>query len=315
MIKSSFGITFHTQILLDSIESHLQGFSFYIIDDYFMGRFCEQLPKTRVFWVKANEKHKTLATCEQIFNQLAQAKIKRGDVIMGIGGGITLDIAAFCASLYKRGCLLQFIPTTLIAMLDACIGGKTAVNLGSLKNQIGSFYPAEKVMIDYSFLDTLPENAIKDGYAELIKMMLISERDFFGQDYAYIRENLHAYIMKAVNYKLELCTQDVTDRGIRQRLNLGHTFAHLYETVTDYRISHGAAVALGLLTALRYSEEVGLLSAQDRQLYVRYIREFCEIPILTPTELENMKKNGKDILHADKKAGEAVRLVLVGSGG
>jgi len=315
MIECSFYITYHTTIITESIANHLLYSNFHIIDSYFKPLFESKLDPLKTFWVQAVENNKTLATCEAIFERLSQANIKRGDVIMGIGGGLTLDITSFCTSQYKRGCQLCLVPTTLIAMVDACIGGKTAVNLNQLKNQIGGFYPANTVILDYQFLNTLPECELKNGYAELIKTMLIFERDFFTREYAFIQENLQAYISKALNYKLELCMKDVSDKGVRQQLNLGHTFAHLYESVTNYRISHGEAVALGLLTALQYSVKLGLLSAQDQLVFAKYITAFCNVPVLTAADVENIKQYGKDILLADKKAGDCLRLVLINGTG
>jgi 3-dehydroquinate synthase len=191
-------------------------------------------------------------------------------------------------------------------MIDASVGGKTGVNWGNLKNQVGTFYPANEVILDFNFLKTLPEKEMKSGYAELIKMMIIKERDFFNQSFAYIEENLQEYLLRAVKYKLEICSEDFTDMGRRQVLNLGHTYAHLLESVSDFRISHGDAVAEGLRNVLRVSLEKGILSEENDHKILMYMDYLCNKVELTEGQRERIEKAGGEILRADKKDGKII---------
>ena len=310
MNYKNFTFSFTSEIIVDKAVNYLSGDEgFYVIDDFFKINYHKGIS------IKADETTKNLTTVYTILEKLFSSSQKRSDKIITIGGGITLDIAAFCASIYKRGCELWFIPTTIIGMIDASVGGKTGVNFeirdNILKNQIGSFYPASKVILDFDFLQTLPEKEIKNGFSELIKMMIIFERDFFEKDFDFIRNNLSDYLLRAINYKLDICSKDLTDKEERQFLNLGHTFAHLIETVTDFRISHGDAVAKGLCLALKYSLDKGLLSDKCYHIIINYIKEFCNDIVLSTVEIEKLGLQGVDILFADKKAEQKIKLILV----
>ena len=307
--ETSFTREYNTRIIIDSLKNHLSKKNcFYIIDDFFQ----QSIPHNeRIFWLHALEEEKNISIVGRIVDKMLTENIKRADTIVAIGGGITLDIAAFCASIYKRGCSLTMIPTTLIAMIDAAIGGKTGVNACSYKNQIGSFYPAAEVIIDFTVLQTLPEKEIKNGFAELIKIMIIKDRTFFEQTYDDILMNLHEYIIKAIRYKIEICQYDFTDKGERQALNLGHTIAHLIETISNNQISHGDAVAIGLWVILQYSQQKKLLSKENKDRFLSYLSHFCNVNSLSIEILEEIKNKGVNILQADKKASELVKLILV----
>ena len=310
---STFFLEYNSRIIFDSLKNYIdRKDSFYIIDDYFCNlSLGAGSNATRFFFLQATEKNKTLQTAEKILHQLQAENIKRSDTIVAIGGGITLDIAAFCASVYKRGCKLFLIPTTLIGMIDACIGGKTGLNLNHIKNQIGSFYPASEVIIDFTLLKTLPEKEIKNGFAELIKIMIIKDRTFFEQDFEDITTNLQDYIIKAINYKLVICQNDLHDHGMRQVLNLGHTIAHLLETVSNNEISHGDAVAKGLEFILQYSYLQKLISKEKKDRILAYLYHFCNKVTITPDILDKIKSQGQNILLADKKASDRVKIILI----
>ena len=309
--KATFPLSYTTEIILDTVENHLdvEG-AFYIVDDFFYTRFRDKINDRRTFWFKANENNKSLATAQAILNKLSLSNLKRNDTIVAIGGGLTLDIAAFCASIYKRGCRLCFIPTTIIGMIDASIGGKTGLNHDNLKNLFGTFYPANRVILDFDLLQTLPVKEVKNGYAELLKMMIISDRDFFEHDF-----DTSEYLQKAIKYKLQICESDLMDRGIRQHLNLGHTFAHLFETISDFNISHGDAVAKGIVLTLRLSLEKQILSQKNYDRIVSCFYEHCNIVCFSDEEIRQIKNRGKEILNADKKNDKHVKLVLINDSG
>ncbi|MCL2063357.1 MAG: 3-dehydroquinate synthase [Candidatus Cloacimonetes bacterium] len=341
VFNSDLPLLFNTEIVVDKLNGYLfSEESFYVIDDFFLPLFDTTSKDIKhgienKFFITALESNKTFSTVQKILDKMFSLNIHRNTKIVAIGGGLTLDIAAFCASIYKRGCELWFIPTTIIAMIDASIGGKTGVNIDSenigyrkekndfqnnienknkclkLKNQIGTFYPANKVILDFSLLKTLPENEIKNGYAELIKMMIIAERNFFNHEFGFIKENLSDFIIKAMKYKLSICSKDLSDKGQRQYLNLGHTYAHLFETISDFRISHGNAVAKGLKLALNFSLTKGLLSFENYNLFLSFLDEFCNDIQFSEIEIENIKNKGEIILISDKKADIKLKLVLV----
>ena len=307
-IKIDYPLRYSTKII-EAPSNHFFNLKkcFYIVDDFFQDRLHLAQP----FWFSAVEKNKSLSTVQKILQRLHNNSFQRDDQIVAIGGGITLDLAAFVSSIYQRGCRLVLIPTTLVSMLDASIGGKTGLNYHYLKNQIGSFYPAHKIILDYDFLHSLPPTEVKNGYAELIKIMIIKDRFFFLQDFTSINNNLPTFIKKAIQFKLEFCTPDLLDQNTRQILNLGHTFAHLLETISKYRISHGASVAWGLKCALQISVEKELLAKDMYQMFISYLDHFCHIHKLSPKQKTKITKEGIKILWADKKANNLLKLILV----
>ncbi len=205
------------------------------------------------------EQHKTLATVERIYHQLLDAGLDRGGLIVSLGGGVTGDIAGFAAATFMRGVKLVQIPTTLLAMLDASVGGKTGVNLPHGKNLVGAFKFPMLVLIDTCLLETLPDSQIKNGAAEAIKHGIINDPDLF----AALREGpvpFHpALIWRALQTKIEIVQDDPYENGRRQVLNLGHTVGHAIERVTRYSITHGEAVSMGLVAAARIA--IGLKKA------------------------------------------------------
>lgn len=309
---ADFQLTFKTNIIIDKIKNHLaDSNSVYIIDDFFYTDFKDLIAVENVFWLNATEKNKSFKTVEKITDFFIKRNVKRSDCIIVIGGGLTLDISAFCASVFKRGCELKFFPTTIIAMLDASVGGKTGLNYKNLKNNIGTFYPAKEVIFDFEFLKTLPAKEFNNGYAELIKTMIIFDRDFFNYDFSFIEKNLSEFIFKAVKYKLQVCETDLSDKGKRQFLNLGHTFAHLFETVSDFTITHGDAVAKGIYYALLLSLKNNLLSQDNFSVILKYLTEFCELKPFTEQQLNRIKSSGERILCSDKKNENVLKLILI----
>lgn len=292
--------------------------SFFIIDDYFRSGFIElykeRLNDYNIFWLRAKEKNKNIHTINKIFNSISE-KFNRDFSIVAIGGGICLDVSAFCASVFNRGCKLILFPTTFLSMIDASVGGKTGVNLNRLKNKIGTFYPANDVFIDYDFLLTLKSKQIKEGYAELIKMMIIFDRDFFSRDYQYINVNLKYYIMKSIEFKAKLCQQDLGDSNKRHILNLGHTVGHILESLSGFKLSHGYAVALGLAVMLEYSYVNLLISKETMFTMKKYLSYFCGLKSLNTALKNQIKDNFKKLLFTDKKTSfnyeRELKLILI----
>ena len=257
---------------------------------------------------EATEINKNINEIIKIYSFFIENNVTRETFIIGIGGGITTDIAAFAASTFKRGCRLQLIPTTFLGMIDAAIGGKTAINFNGIKNNIGTFYPGEKVIINPRFLDTLPEKEMKNGRVECIKIALIKISPLF--DMLKSKINIKGIIEKAVQLKLEICEKDLEDREERRLLNLGHTFGHVLESISDYQISHGEAVAIGIRIAAYISNELGYLNKSDLEK-IYSLLDLYNLPTRIPANyVDKLKKHGLNILLKDKKSTSKLNIIL-----
>ena len=216
----------------------------------------------------SGEENKTLDSVLTIVKAALEADFNRNSVFVGIGGGVITDMTAFAASIFKRGAKLELIPTSLLAMVDAACGGKTGCDFENYKNMIGSFYPAEKLHICPEFVQSLPESEYFSGLAEAIKTAMLYDKEMF-EDFEsksdLIKERnpeiLDKIIEKCVRSKAKIVEEDLTEKGLRMQLNLGHTFAHALETVAGLGvISHGEAVAWGCGRAIDLSVKLGLAS-------------------------------------------------------
>ena len=220
--------------------------------------------------VPEGEDFKSLETAGSLYTELASLLAERSTPILALGGGVIGDLAGFVAATYMRGIPLVQIPTTLLAQVDSSIGGKTAVNHGKLKNQIGAFYQPSAVFSDSSVLRTLPPGHISNGLAEVIKSAVIGDPQLFrlleqnmGQVLGLEQKTMDAVIARTAGLKARVVNKDERDKGLRNILNLGHTTGHAIETVTCYKINHGTAVAIGMMVAARISRRMGLFSERD----------------------------------------------------
>lgn len=202
----------------------------------------------------SGEKYKTIDSVLRIASTATEIGITRNDVFIGIGGGVICDITAFAASIYKRGTAVQLVPTTLLAMVDASIGGKTGCDLDNYKNSIGTFFPAQKLYYFPEFIQYLPENQFNSGLAEAFKTALLFDKELFeifknDSDKINARDSklLEEIIRRCVAAKAKIVEQDFTEQNIRAYLNLGHTFGHALESVAGLgTVTHGYAVAWGI---------------------------------------------------------------------
>lgn len=221
-----------------------------------------------VYWVEASEKEKSMETVEEICAWLLDIKADRDSILIGIGGGVITDLTGFVAAIYKRGIDVGYIPTTLLCAIDAAIGGKCGVNACGLKNMIGVVRQPLFVDILQSVVEGWSDDVIRDGYPEALKMDLLKERFVVGaRSNDWFRDAEH--VVEYAADKLEIVEQDPQDRsGIRARLNLGHTYGHAIEAVSGGAISHGEAVATGLvMIAERKSEDLANKIAADLAIH------------------------------------------------
>lgn len=239
-----------------------------VVGPRFAGRVLESLRRSgfsaELFALPAGEEHKTLATVERVYAWLAQHRAERAEPVVCLGGGVVTDLGGFAAATYLRGMPFIHVPTTLLAMVDAAIGGKTGVDLDVGKNLIGAFAQPAAVVIDPAVLASLPERQLRAGLAELIKHGLILDEALFA-DLEALAGDLEAMVQpsliaRSVAVKARVVSADEREAGLRSLLNYGHTIGHALETVTGYtRYLHGEAVAVGMHAAGRIAVRLGLL--------------------------------------------------------
>lgn len=227
------------------------------------------LPDAPVVLVPAGEGSKCWAEFERVSEALLSAGVGRDGAVVAFGGGVTGDLAGFCAATLRRGCRFVQVPTTLLAMVDSSVGGKTAINTAAGKNLVGAFHQPSLVVADTAFLATMPTREFWAGYAEMIKAALIDDSDFWGAVSEWGSKarrtepppthepvRLEGLIECSVRLKARIVVEDEREGGVRALLNLGHTFGHAIEAVYGYdgRVLHGEAVALGLCLAARFAD-------------------------------------------------------------
>lgn len=220
-----------------------------------------------VVTVEDGEEFKNLETVETILNTLFESKLDRKSLLIALGGGVIGDMTGFTASIYQRGIGFIQIPTTLLAQVDASVGGKTGVNNSYGKNLIGAFYQPEAVYIDTNFLKTLPQREFAAGIAEIVKMAVMFDKayfDFLGEADFREKSTLEMAIQRSVELKAEVVNLDEKESGIRAVLNYGHTFGHVVENETAYkRYLHGEAVAIGMMMANALAVELGMMTQSE----------------------------------------------------
>lgn len=267
--------------------------------------------------IPAGERAKSFGMLEQVLGLMLDRKLERGDALVAIGGGVTGDLAGLAAALYMRGMNVIQVPTTLLAMADSSVGGKTAINMPQGKNLVGVFHQPSLVIADFGFLKTLPDRELKAGYAEIIKAALIGDGDFFDRlekssGGSLTAQHLQAHLKTAIGFKAKIVAADEREAGPRALLNLGHTFGHALESEAGGALLHGEAVAAGMALAFDYSVRLGLCPDKD----AARVRDYLELaglktrlsalpgaPFTPEAMLQRMR-------HDKKNSGGHIRLVL-----
>ena len=257
--------------------------------------------------IKTSEELKTLETVQGLCRKLLESGASRNAFLLAVGGGITTDMTGFAAAIYKRGIRYANLPTTLLAQVDAAIGGKTGVNLDGYKNMLGAFRMPEYTFLCADVLQTLPPRELHAGLAELLKTFLIGDSKAYEAALHGVTTDL---IARAAQIKAAIVAQDPEEHGIRAKLNLGHTFGHAIEHEAQQRgddIHHGEAVAMGMILAARLSERIGLAQkGLEEKLKADF--EALGLPTECPYPLENLAA----AMAVDKKAAEGrVKWILI----
>lgn len=260
-----------------------------------------------VFVFPAGEASKTAGTYLQLLDFLAERHLTRSDIIIALGGGVTGDMAGFAAATYLRGIDFVQIPTSLLAMVDSSVGGKTAIDLPAGKNLVGAFHQPILVLCDYSLLSTLPREFFLDGCGEIVKYGVLGDRELLSQ---LVRQrtdfDLESVITRCVEMKCKVVRLDEFESGVRQLLNLGHTLGHAVEKNSNFSVSHGCAVAIGLSVVARAAAAAGQCSAEDADLILKSLKALG-----LPTKTEADMCALMDAMLSDKKrSGSSITCVV-----
>ena len=322
LAQRSYPIRIESGLLSQPLSHGLPGNVLIVTDDNVGPLYAERLkhamlrPDCKIWQMPAGEQEKNLSRFSELLNHLAEQKLTRDSCILALGGGVVGDLAGFAAACYMRGIAFIQIPTTLLAMVDSSVGGKTAVDLPAGKNLVGAFHQPKAVWIDPSVLATLPVREFKAGLAEVIKYGAIVDADFFD----WLENNadallaqqadvLETAIARSCQHKADIVARDETEQAERALLNFGHTFGHALEVLLDYStLVHGEAVAIGMQLAAEFSAELGLASTQDSERLRTLLQRF-ELPSAMPSGLD--AEAILDKMRLDKKSVNGqIRLIL-----
>ena len=272
------------------------------LNGHYRERLAEVFRDAVIFVVAAGEDTKNPLEAVELIKKLEKDGFDRGDVVTGFGGGMVTDLAGFVASTFKRGVHYTAIPTSLLAMADAAIGGKTGVNVGA-KNDMGTFYPAEHALLDAEFLKTLPERELNSGMAEVIKYAATLDPSL-AEDLMRDGLDFDTILQKSARAKVSIVEQDFKEAGLRQVLNFGHTFGHAIEAKSEYALLHGEAIGIGMIYANKVAQKLEKQAPETDQTIRRLLEKFglpTELPEgmqledLMPYIIQDKKKSGEEI--------------------
>lgn len=274
--------------------------------------YGDRFPDFPVLKIKPGEESKQVVIIEKLAGELMKRGIDRSGFILAIGGGVVCDIAGFLSSVYMRGIKCGYVSTSLLSQVDASTGGKTGVNLGLIKNVIGTFSQPEFVICDTTMLRTLPDDEFMSGLAELIKTGLIGDRtiiEILENNYPAVirrdRDLLTDLVYRSVKFKASVVAADEKESGLRRILNFGHTFGHAVEL--HQGIKHGFAVAAGMELATLFSLSLGLIKKKDCERIISLLRQYN----FTGGFKMPSRKIREFILHDKKKAGDEIHFVFL----
>lgn len=276
----------------------------------------KKLPgRTVQYILPAGEKSKSLAQVAKAAEKMSKAKFNRDTTIIAIGGGVCGDFAGFLAAIYNRGVHLVHLPTSLLSMIDSSVGGKNGINFSGKKNNVGTIYQPDFILTDLNFLKTLPRDEFINGCGELLKYAFLSDKEFFGEICKFAQKGfpaspkvLHALIHEAIRIKASVVKQDEGEAGLRKVLNLGHTFAHGIESASLFKVPHGIAVSAGLFASFLLSYKLGLLTAEQIEIF-----GILPLSIPYPKQLTKLKPSAitAQMAHDKKSKNATPRFVLV----
>jgi 3-dehydroquinate synthase len=298
---NDYKITFHDTV--EGLLNILDKQSWFIIDKNLKQYYNFDFLPNKIFY-ECNENTKSFDHIEILLKTFSQNQFKSNTEVIIIGGGTLQDVAGFCCSIYSRGIKYKFIPTTLLSQCDSCVGGKTSINFNSIKNILGTFYPPTEILICDKFLQTLSEKDFKSGLGEVFKFKILQNKlneDIFSKD------NLNQLIRECLEYKISIIEIDEFDQGLRKLLNYGHTFGHALEITSNYKLSHGSAVILGILIVNDILKELNVETNLDYNVINK-----IGLSLIKHIDLDKEWFNIKDIIKTiklDKKNTGKINLV------
>lgn len=306
---------FHLGAGMETLNALVQGrHQIMIADETVLRLHQHRLPEMPTISIVSNETEKSLETVHEIYNKFTEMKADRNTLIWCVGGGITTDIGGFSASTYMRGLRFILVPTTLLGQVDAAIGGKCGVNFKGFKNLIGAFAHPAAVALDYEFLQTLPEEELKNGFAEMVKHACIADISLFERFEAAgnllkqlksgQREAL-SLIDQSISIKLNIVIKDEREGGNRKLLNFGHTFGHALEAATG--IPHGQAVSIGMAITAHLSVKLGLLEEREAHRLIHLLSRYG-LPVGLPVSPEVITEA---LWHDKKKNDNRIDMVVL----
>mgnify|MGYP000559514567 FL=1 len=271
---------------------------------HFLNNLATEI-EIEIIELEVGEIHKNIATCTEVWGALSELGGDRKSIVLNLGGGVISDLGGFVACTFKRGIDFVNIPTTLLSMVDASIGGKNGIDLGNLKNQIGIIREPKAVLIDTQFLNTLPQNEMRSGLAEMLKHGLIFDKKYWDK-FKNLKdlntEDLNVLIHQSIQIKNNIVCEDLTENGIRKSLNFGHTLGHAIESYfleneAKKNLLHGEAVAIGMILESYISKEKSLLSNAEYHEIKYIINDIFDRIDFSKLEIEKII----DLLIYDKK--------------
>lgn len=307
-----------SQILVGESLAHVGQYignrTFVIVtDENLYAHYKDQFPDNdKVTVIGTGENIKTLATVESIYTKFQEWELDRSAFVLAIGGGVVCDIAGFAASTYLRGINFGFVSTTLLAQVDASVGGKNGINFRGYKNIIGTFNQPEFVLIDFAMLKTLETRKLGCGFAEAIKHGAIADADLFAymEEHADAIKNLdpagiERIVTDSVVIKSGIVNKDEKEKGERRKLNFGHTFGHAIEKTL--RLPHGESISLGMVVAAQLSQNLTGFPERDAKRLVTLLARYN-----LPTTIDVDRESLKDAMRKDKKRyGDSIKFVLL----
>lgn len=263
--------------------------------------------ETEPFVIEAGEESKNPENLVKAADFLVECDLTRSDVLIALGGGVITDLCGLCGALYQRGVAVVQIPTSLLAMVDSSVGGKTAVNLKKGKNMFGAFYQPKAVICDSTLLKTLPKEEFSNGMAEVIKYAVLRGGRILEIISENIENNLDELLQECVKIKCDYVCDDEFDKGVRQFLNLGHTVGHAIERVSDFATAHGSAVAQGMCIIAKACEKASFCNMDT----VDRIKKLCEKYDLTTASEYSAEELYKASLSDKKRDSDEITVVMI----
>ena len=303
----------HYSNKFDDLDSQLKNFinqeKHVIFIDSKLSSIINLDPKFKIFEIEINESTKDLNTIQKIWKIMFSESLDRSSKIIGIGGGVLSDLVGFATSTFKRGANLSLVPSTFLGMVDAAHGGKTGFNNEFGKNQIGTFFIPEKIFICTEFLDSLSEIEMNNGIIESLKAGFLGDKEIIEMIYQDKLNNLEEIIKKSIQVKYNILKNDLRESNERMFLNLGHTIGHLIEKDSNYSISHGQAVAIGMLKGFEISESKFNLNSLIRDEFKSFLNKQS---MKTEYSFNSNQSELKEIISNDKKVtSDVVKFVLI----